>query len=303
MKADTFIHKIDLPQHPEVSLFIYRLDQLHPILQGNKYFKLKYNLAHAKKEKLPIITIGGAFSNHLHASAVAGKHHKITTYGIVRGKHFKFESPTLIEAKQNGMQILFTDRNLFAQLRTNPDEELLKEIFNENKLSFPSNYHFIPEGGSNELGIKGAREILPDNFQEIDVFCLPVGSGGTISGLIQALDGQKELLGFAAANDTSLSSTIEKWTNSQYSNWSINSNYHFGGFAKWNKELIDFINSFNSQYHIPLDPVYTGKMLYGLIDLIKQNKWSKPISILAFHTGGLQGIKGFNMMNKNLLMV
>lgn len=285
-----------------VNLYIYRLDKLHPYIQGNKYFKLKYNILTAKEKHIPILTIGGAFSNHIHATALACKQNNIPCYGIIRGDNFIVNSSTLTFAIQMGMKLIYVPREDYKTLRNAYNEEMFKLILKKYP-EIPNEYFFIEEGGTNQLGIKGAEEILNEiDTNYFDYFICPVGSGGTFSGLINSLKQKKTVIGIACVKDKSLTQKIELFTNN-YFNWEINFDYTFNGFGKWNNELISFINSFYSEYKIPLDPIYTGKMMFAVEKMIDSNCFDKSCNILSIHTGGLQGIEGFNLMNKNILNV
>ncbi|MCB0539090.1 MAG: pyridoxal-phosphate dependent enzyme [Bacteroidetes bacterium] len=284
-----------------VNLYIYRLDKLQPYIQGNKYFKLKYNLIKAKEKHLPIVTIGGAFSNHIHATALACQQNNIPCYGIIRGSNFKVQSPTLSFVEKMGMKLIFIPREDYKTLRNINTQKSFNEIAH-NFAELPKNYFFVPEGGTNELGLKGASEILNNIEPSFDYFFCPVGSGGTISGIINSLKGNKKVIGIACAKDKSLTEKIKLLTNN-LQNWEINYNYTFKGFGKWNVELINFINQFYKDYNIALEPIYTGKMMYALNKMINNNSFQKPCNILAIHTGGLQGLEGFNLMNNGIIKI
>jgi 1-aminocyclopropane-1-carboxylate deaminase len=160
-------------------------------------------------------------------------------------------------------------------------------------------FYSIPEGGTNELAVKGCEEILNETDKEFDYVCISVGTGGTISGLINsAFEGQK-IIGFPALKGDFLQKDICKFAKKD--NWILNLDYHFGGYGKVTDELIAFINRFNDKNKIPLDPIYTGKMVFGVLDLINQGCFHDNSKILMIHTGGLQGIKGMNfaLVNKN----
>lgn len=293
-----YMNSISLPQS-NVKLNVLRLDLLHPIIQGNKFYKLKYNLAFAKEHQLNILTFGGAHSNHIIATAIACKKENIPSIGIIRGNSFKYESHTIATARENGMQVIFTEREEFRMLCSLNQMELQNKL--QKDYNIKSNLHIIPEGGTNELGIKGASEILCNIKNDYDIFCCPVGTGGTITGIINSLNNQKEVIGFSSLKDQYLTTEVTELSKNKYSNWKISYDYHFGGYAKWNHELIDFINLFKKDYQIPLCPIYTGKMMYGIFDLIQKSYFKENTKILAIHTGGLQGVIGFNQANKNIL--
>ena len=269
-------------------LWLRREDLIKEKVKGNKFRKLKYNLIEAKKNNSrSILTFGGAFSNHLYATALSGKINNIKTYGVVRGNEWKEkinESQTLINCVKYGMTLIFVSREIFKKKNG-------KDFWKIIKLN-PSKFYVIPEGGTNELALKGCLEMLSENDYVYDVICCPVGTGGTIAGLIKSSITKQKVIGFSALNNNSLKSEIDKYTDKK--KWILNDQYTFGGYAKSNLELIYFINNFKKKFNIQLDPIYTGKMLFGIFDLINKNKWSWGKNILIFHTGGKQGIEGFN---------
>jgi 1-aminocyclopropane-1-carboxylate deaminase len=280
-----------------VSLSLKREDTLHPIISGNKFRKLKYNLQAAKSQnKHTLLTFGGAHSNHLVATAAAGMEHNFKTIGIVRGEELvenyrqgKSINPTLDLAIQHQMILSFVSRANYRNKTTPEFLNSLKEKFGE--------FYLIPEGGTNRLAVKGCEEIVSKNDDEFDIICAAVGTGGTISGIINSAANHQKIMGFPALKGDFLRGEINKYVLNN-ENWSLYSKYHFGGFAKISKELITFINQFKNETGIPLDPIYTGKMMYGIIDLIKKDYFKKGTKVLAIHTGGLQGIKAMNAMLK-----
>ncbi|EAQ40622.1 1-aminocyclopropane-1-carboxylate deaminase/D-cysteine desulfhydrase [Polaribacter sp. MED152] len=288
-------HKIELPilTQKNVALYIKREDEIHPFVSGNKFRKLKYNLAEAKKQnKATLLTFGGAFSNHIVATAVAGNLNGFKTIGIIRGEELAndlektlAENATLREAHLNGMTFRFISR---ADYRNKEQTNFIADLSKEF-----GDFYLIPEGGTNQLAIKGCEEILTNQDAIFDYICLAVGTGGTISGVINSLQDHQKCLGFPALKGIFLEEEIKKYVKSE-ENWSLQTDYHFGGYAKYNDDLIRFINTFKNQTDILLDPVYTAKMVYGVLDLIGKNHFPVKTKILAIHTGGLQGIVGFN---------
>ncbi|KAA5826197.1 1-aminocyclopropane-1-carboxylate deaminase/D-cysteine desulfhydrase [Algibacter amylolyticus] len=282
-----------------VELYIKREDAIHPFVSGNKYRKLKYNLLEAKKHNYDtMLTFGGAFSNHIAAVAAAGKGSGLKTIGVIRGEELAEKvasNATLSFAKANGMDFKFVSRETYRS-KTNP--EFLEAL----KKEFGSFYH-IPEGGTNAFAIKGCEEILTPEDSKFNYICTAVGTGGTISGLINCLKPSQQVLGFPALKGDFLKEDISKFANK--SNWELITDYHFGGYAKINEALIAFINTFKQDYGIALDPVYTGKMLFGILDLIEKGYFPEGSKILAIHTGGLQGIAGMNavLKKKNLPII
>lgn len=280
-----------------VSLTIKREDLIHPFVSGNKFRKLKYNLIQAKSQCYKVVlTFGGAFSNHIAAVAAAGKEHGFKTIGIIRGDELSEDhNPTLLFAKSCGMQLEFVSRENY-RLKTTPF------FINQLKQQF-GDFYLIPEGGTNALAVKGCEEILTDDDSAFDYICCAVGTGGTIAGLINSAKPHQKVLGFPALKGDFLQEEICKFVAD--GNWELISDYHFGGYGKINEDLIRFMNAFHNETKIPLDPIYTGKMVYGIIDLIRQDYFPKGSKILAIHTGGLQGIPGMNklLLHKNLPLI
>ncbi|AYO55368.1 1-aminocyclopropane-1-carboxylate deaminase/D-cysteine desulfhydrase [Acinetobacter wuhouensis] len=262
---------------------IKRLDQIHPQISGNKFFKLKYNFLEAQRlGDKKILTFGGAYSNHIAATAYAAHRFGFDSIGIIRGEELtnKTLNHTLSTAQQFGMQLQFVSREKYRLKDTN---EFLQEL----KLHYPNTY-IIPEGGSNELAIQGCREILTeDDLKNYDVICCAVGTGGTIAGLIEASAKHQKVLGFSALKGDFLTDDVAQLTNKR--NWKILDDYCCGGYAKTNDELFQFIKSFEKQYQIPLEHIYTGKMMFGIFDLIQKQYFPKNSRILVIHSGGLQG--------------
>lgn len=285
-----------------VSLFIKREDKLHPFISGNKYRKLKYNLVEAKnQEKTTLITFGGAYSNHIAASAAAGSQFGFNTIGVIRGEELANNleevlqnNPTLKFASKHNMQFHFVSRSAYR-------EKTSKEFLDNLKQQF-GDFYLVPEGGTNTFAVKGCEEILTERDTVYNVICSSVGTGGTISGIINSTKEYQKTIGFLALKGDFLQNEIKKYVLTN-KNWSLNTNYHFGGYAKVSETLINFINKFKGETGIPLDPVYTGKMLFGIVDLIKNDYFEKGTSILAIHTGGLQGIDGMNVYLKNKKLV
>ncbi|TDW44276.1 1-aminocyclopropane-1-carboxylate deaminase [Flavobacterium sp. 270] len=281
---------IDFPN--TISLSIKREDLIHPFVSGNKFRKLKYNLLQAKAENQEtVLTFGGAFSNHIAAVAYAGKEQGFKTIGIIRGEELLDkieENPTLKFAQENGMQFVFVSRE---------DYRLKNEIsFIEDLKQKFGNFYLVPEGGTNELAVKGCEEILTEEDADFNYVCCAVGTGGTISGLINSAFPNQKVLGFPALKGDFLKDEIRIFAKKD--NWDLISDYHFGGYGKINLELIEFINTFLEENKVPLDPVYTGKMVFGVIDLIHKNYFPAHSKILLIHTGGLQGIDGMNLKLK-----
>jgi 1-aminocyclopropane-1-carboxylate deaminase len=279
----------------KVELFIKREDLIHPFVSGNKFRKLKYNLQEAKKlKKKALFTYGGAFSNHIVATAVAGKIAGFKTFGIIRGDELGKkleetleENATLREAHNNGMKFQFVSREQYRQKSSFGFVEKMKNKWGD--------FYVIPEGGTNCLAVDGCEEILNKEDSKFNYICSAVGTGGTISGLINASKKNQKIIGFPALKGNFLSEEIKKYVGRK-KNWSLQKAYHFGGYAKHDEELITFINNFTAETGVLLDPVYTGKMLFGILDLIKKDEFTEGSKILAIHTGGIQGIAGVNQI-------
>ncbi len=279
-------------EEAKVSLFIKREDLLHNQVSGNKFRKLKYNLIKARKLGFDtILTFGGAYSNHIAATAAAGKLVGLQTIGVIRGEELARDlektllgNSTLRFASENGMQLKFVSRASYREKATASFLEKLKEEFGA--------FYCIPEGGTNELAVQGCGEIIGEKDRSFDIICCAVGTGGTISGISNGSYKHQRIIGFPALKGDFLSAEIKKYTKD--SNWDLVNKYHFNGYGKINLQLIEFINTFKEEQNISLDPIYTGKMMYGIFDMIKEGVFTKNTRILAVHTGGLQGIAGMN---------
>lgn len=279
-----------------LNLYVLRTDLNHPHISGNKLFKLKYNLLEAKKEgATSLLTFGGAFSNHIAATAAAGVECGFKTIGIIRGEEHAELNPTLEFALSCGMQIHYVPRTLYRNKK-----ELLAYV---NKVFAGERFYCIPEGGANSLGVKGCREIVNYVNMNFDYICCACGTGTTMAGITLALNEKQKALGFQVLkSDGYIKTEVKHWLESECSKfngknpvWDINENYHFGGYAKVNQELIDFVKTFKEHNNIPLDYVYTGKMMFGLYALMKKGFFKRGETIVAVHTGGLQGNAGFKV--------
>jgi 1-aminocyclopropane-1-carboxylate deaminase/D-cysteine desulfhydrase-like pyridoxal-dependent ACC family enzyme len=286
----------DLLQLKKINLYIKREDLNHPTIQGNKFRKLKYNLVAAKAEgKTTLLTFGGAFSNHIYAVAAAGKAFDFQTIGVIRGERIEPLNPTLAFAEANGMMLHFVTRSAYRNKYDADFTNNLKRQFGD--------FYLVPEGGSNTLAVKGCAEIMDEIDLGFDVICSAVGTGGTLAGLILGTKGRGAVLGFPALKGGDfLKKEVEALLKSESKNWQLMTDYHFGGYAKFKPELIDFMNDFKKQFGIQLEPIYTGKMLFGIFDLIKNDFFKPNTTIIAIHTGGLQGVEGFNKRFGDLLV-
>ncbi len=295
------IMKMNLPLFSikKVCVFIKREDLSHPYLSGNKLRKLKYNLIEASTLGYQtLLTFGGAYSNHIIATAAAGHEYGFKTIGVIRGEELSKqiksvlrENETLKQAYRLGMRFHFISREDYQKKE--------KDDFIKKLIQKFGKFYLIPEGGTNELAVKGSGEILSDDprIMDFEYIACAMGTGGTITGLIKAAQTHQTILGFPVLKNASfLKKGIQKYTNNK--NYKIITNYDFGGYAKYTPQLIDFINTIKQQTGVPLDPVYTGKMMYGLVKLIKNDYFETGSRVLVIHTGGLQGIKGFNQRLK-----
>ncbi len=245
-----------------------------------------------------LLAFGGAFSNHIAAVASAGKEFGFKTIGIIRGEELSTkipENPTLFFAESCGMQLHFISREDYSRKSESFFLEELKEKF--------GNCYILPEGGTNKLAVKGCEEILSEGDELYDYICIPVGTGGTIAGILKSSKPHQTILGFSALKGFFQTEEIKKYTSK--TNFKILDDFCFGGYAKIDSELIRFINNFKTENGILLDPIYTGKMMFGIFELLKKGYFRENSSILAIHTGGLQGIAGMNqkLKTKNLPII
>ena len=308
-----------------IQLFIKRDDLIHPELTGNKWRKLKYNLLQARHEKKEtLLTFGGAYSNHIHAVSAAGHLLGFKTVGIIRGERAPVLSPTLVYAESMGMHLHFVTREAY---KNKSDVKFIDSLNGEL-----GDFYLIPEGGSNDLAVKGVKEIvdeLEEQVPNVDCICSACGTGGTLAGLIEGVESSAEkesstrkesstkkelsakkqpsmkkvspikILGFPVLKNANwMYQDIQQLLRTtEHTNWSLALDYHFGGYAKYDQTLIEFIRSFEVDYSVQLEPVYTAKMLYGIFDLIKKDYFPKQTTIVAIHTGGLQGLAGIAELN------
>ena len=275
--------------------FLVKCEYLnHPEISGNKWWKLKYNLAKAKEEGFQkLLTFGGAFSNHIYATAAAAKENGFESVGIIRGEETLPLNHVLAFAKNCGMKLYYISREEYRRKNDPAFIESLKEKF--------GNFYLIPEGGSNLLAVRGCAEWAQKLKEEIsfDYICLPVGTGGTMAGIISGLKGEKEIIGFPVLKgaeflEDEIKRLVMEYSKEEFSNWQLNYDYHFGGYAKSTNDLLKFIDDFNSTYQIPIERIYTGKMMYGVFDLVKQSFFKRGSTVLVLHTGGgIHGRPGF----------
>lgn len=288
---------IDLPllKRHGVTLTMKREDLLFPLLSGNKFRKLKYNLEHAREMGYQtLLTFGGAYSNHLHATAAAGRYYNFRTIGVVRGEELEGRplNPTLANARENGMQLVFISRELYRKKSELPFLDSLQHHYGP--------VFILPEGGTNQRAIRGCEEILTQGDWNYTHVCCPVGTGGTLAGLSRSAAPGQQVLGYPAIRAGRLGSELRSWIPGGH--WRLIHDFHFGGYGKVNRDLIEFINDFKEVAGVALDPVYTGKMMFGILEGIRRKDFPEGSRILAIHTGGLQGSAGMNvrLKKKNL---
>jgi len=275
-----------------VTVFILRDDLLHPGISGNKWRKLKYNLlAVAEKGVQTIVTVGGSHSNHIAAVAEAGKVFGFKTIGLIRGYEAYRDNSTLKKAAELGMEIRFFDKNPFNKIEAEYLPKLKQEL----------DFSFVPMGGGNIRGMKGCVEINEDIEPSTTHILTACGTGSTLAGIVAGARSNQQVIGFPAMkNGAFMTTDVNKYLNDFGTeikrNFRINTDYHFGGFAKLKPELVDFINQFKRDHGIALDGIYNGKMMFGLFDLLKKDYFPKGSIITSIHTGGVQGNLG--LMNK-----
>ena len=304
----TLLSELQTLHHPlftqhDVQVQIKRDDLIHPIISGNKWRKLKFNLAHIQHNKAikGVLSFGGSYSNHIHALAFACYQMKIPCIGIIRGEPHYANNFTLSWAKHWGMKLHFVDRKTYRK-RNEVD------YVNQLKVQFPD-YQIIPEGGSNSLAIGGVAEIITELKQqtEFDTLITPVGSGGTLAGLISGDCNTNEnlhnILGIAVLKEAeylvdSIKALLPESTIT-HDKWKLLTDFHRGGYAKFSSEDIARILEFNQITGVEFEPVYSGKMILALLDLLEQKYFPKGERIVLLHTGGMQGVGG--MIERGIL--
>ncbi|MCF8277416.1 MAG: pyridoxal-phosphate dependent enzyme [Flavobacteriales bacterium] len=291
-----------------IRLLIKRDDLIHQHISGNKWRKLKYNLSEAVQQNHhTMLTFGGAYSNHIAATAFACKKAGLESIGIIRGENDP-TNPTLKFAREHGMQLHFVSRDDYRKMTSEgahghtPEDDVDQAIIHTPLQERFGRFFLIPEGGANGLGVRGCAEILPEVEEPFDIVCCAAGTATTLAGLALSLPvrayGRTPLLGFPALKGGDfLSDDVERLileSNLEHGilNLELIIDYHFGGYAKVKPELLDFIHGFTERTGIPLDPIYTGKMMFGIYDLAKKGHFAHGTRVLAIHTGGLQGWEG-----------
>ncbi|MDZ7968403.1 MAG: pyridoxal-phosphate dependent enzyme [Nostoc sp. DedSLP03] len=287
----------EIARHAGVELYVLRLDLMHPWVNGNKWFKLKYNLLEAKEKNFTtLLTFGGAYSNHIYATAAAGNLFGFRTIGVIRGEERLPLNVTLSFAVQQGMQLVYLNREMYRQRNTPALQEYLRQSFGE--------VFIIPEGGSNLNGVRGCTEIVSDATIAFDRICVACGTATTLAGIALSLHERQRAIAFPVLkNGAFLAQEIESLLTNYLASdlptpynspasWELICDYHFGGYAKVNDELLLFSQQFTQEHGVPLDYVYTAKMFYGVMDLLQQGFFCRGDRLLLVHTGGLQGNVG-----------
>ncbi|MEC4051329.1 pyridoxal-phosphate dependent enzyme [Myroides odoratimimus] len=273
--------KVELPRG--ITIFVKREDLLHEEVSGNKFRKLKYNILKAQELGYSkLLTFGGAYSNHIAATAAAGRICGVETIGIIRGEELENNyagNSTLTKAVEDGMTLGFLTR---TDYRNKGEVEIIDRL----KARY-GDFYLVPEGGTNEEAIKGTEEILKEGDETFDYICTAVGTGGTIAGIINSSHPNQTILGFPALKGSFLYEDIRKFVTNN--NWDLVLDYHFGGYAKYNEELLLFLRELCKQTGVLFDPIYNGKMIYGVLEEIKKGRFKDNSKILVIHTGGLQG--------------
>ncbi|MGI8893358.1 MAG: 1-aminocyclopropane-1-carboxylate deaminase/D-cysteine desulfhydrase [Bacteroidia bacterium] len=272
-----------------IEVFVKRLDLIHPIISGNKWYKLKYNLLKAEQEKkTTILTFGGAYSNHIAATAAATKIMSFKSIGIIRGEKPAELNPVLKYAGEQQMELIYISREEYR--KKNEKSFLEKLITNFNDV------YIIPEGGANAEGVMGCREILSEEEKKFDYLFVACGTATTLSGLVLACNNSDiNLRGISVLkNEFSLEKNVNQFLTyfddvANMYHWEILHDYHFGGYAKYTSELTHFIEHFIEKHNIFIEPVYTGKVFFAVYDFIKKELIPSGSKILIIHTGGFRG--------------
>jgi 1-aminocyclopropane-1-carboxylate deaminase len=281
--ANIITEPVHLLDERGISVSVLRLDKIHPVISGNKWFKLQHYLKEAREQqKKKVITFGGAWSNHIVAMAAVCKMNGLASVGIIRGEEPAELSSTLLLAKEYGMQLYFISRKDYSE----------KKVPSELK---SDEYYLIPEGGYGEKGAEGAADILNYSKQDFTHCCCAVGTGTMMAGLIKAVSPDQKVIGISVlknnreSDSCRMENNIQSLLNDERKDWQIIHDYHFGGYAKYKPELIEFMNRFYKQTHIPSDFVYTAKLFFAISDMVKNNFFPAGSKLLLVHSGGLQG--------------
>lgn len=285
--APTPVQEIDDPLFKEsgVRLWIKREDLNHPLVSGNKWWKLRYNLERAVGlGHDTLLTFGGAYSNHLYAVAAAAEALNLKSIGVVRGEEKRPLNSTLTFAKKAGMRLYHVTRERYREKSSARFVADLERKFGK--------FFLLPEGGTNADAVRGCREWGANLVAEVDfdILCLPVGTGGTLAGLVQSLKANQQAIGFSVLrNGSFLVPEVQRWLPpGSRSTWCIETRFDFGGYAKRTEALRNFMRAQQDAHHLPLDPVYTAKTLYGIYSKVREGEFPRSTRILMIHTGGLQ---------------
>ena len=277
----------DLFDRVGISVYVKHEELNHPTVSGNKWWKLKYNLERAKNLNYDtVLTFGGAYSNHVYATAAAASEYGFKSIGVIRGEETRPLNSTLTFASACGMQLHYISREAYRIKKHAPFLDELKNKWDH--------FYLIPEGGTNDLAVKGCAEFASEKLNfDFDYLCLPVGTGGTLAGMVAGLPESKSVIGFAVLKGgdflkDDVRELVKKFSDREYSNWSIQTDYHFGGYARFTPKLMQFISRMEQQHHLRLDHVYTGKLMAGVYDLIEKSYFKRGSRVLILHTGGLR---------------
>lgn len=266
-----------------VRLLVKRDDLIHPEIPGNKWRKLEFNLAAAREQGAgTLLTFGGAYSNHIRATAAAGHYFGFSTIGVIRGEEHLPLNPSLAYATRQGMRLTYLDRTAYRHKHEPEVVDALRQRFGD--------FYPLPEGGSNALAVRGCAEIPAEIAEPFDVICSAVGTGGTLAGIAAGLREGRRALGFSVLKgggflDDEVARLQAEAYGRTFKNWSIDLDHHFGGFAKRKPDLDAFIADFHARHGITLDWVYVAKMMYGIYDLINQGAFESGTRIVAVITG------------------
>ncbi|GAA2414814.1 pyridoxal-phosphate dependent enzyme [Actinomadura vinacea] len=264
-------------------LYLKRDDLIHPDLPGNKWRKLKYNLRAAREEgHSTLLTFGGAYSNHIRATAAAGRLFGFATIGVIRGERHLPLNDSLAFAAAQGMRLVYLDRSTYRR-KSEPD------VIIELHRRF-GDFYLLPEGGSNAAAVRGCAELPTEIDQAFDVICCACGTGGTLAGIAAGLRPRQRALGFSALKGGQfLRHEVERLQSETYGttkgDWAIAYDFHFGGFARRTAVLDEFISEFTDGHGITLDRVYVAKMMYGIFTLAERGEFDKGTRIIAVITG------------------
>ncbi|WP_448549035.1 1-aminocyclopropane-1-carboxylate deaminase/D-cysteine desulfhydrase [Thalassotalea fusca] len=289
------VQKLNHPLFTEygIEVFVKRDDLIHPIISGNKWRKLKYNLESARKQNInKLLSFGGAYSNHIHALAYAAYTQGFSSHAIIRGESSYQDNYTLTWARNWGMTLTFVDR---ATYRRRNEPEYLAALSKQ----YPD-HQIIPEGGSNQAALMGVGEVLDELVQQLDGYdtlICPVGSGGTIAGLVKADNNKHQILGIPVLKHNGyLVHEIELLLGEQYQHcdqWQLLDDFHCGGYGKFSADDLLQMQAFYQQCKLPIEPMYSGKMVLALLSLIRSGHFTRGHRIVLLHTGGIQGLGGF----------